>query len=317
MEVDANLEEIMKRQFRNLLGLLLILPILTACGSFNVSFDSESGSEAEPQAAATTAVTATAVPARATATATATTANTISETATSVPPTPEYVVVERLRFRPGATRLAVEGTTGQGVSPRYILGAQTGQAAQISLTSTNDAANYGMTDPNGEPLKRLENEARSMKFEIPTTGDYIISIGAADEDVAYVLTVEIPPVAGQSTAGQSTAGQPTAGQPTEPSPERIQFAAGATAATVEGTANQDGSARYVFWALADQTATIRFVATNSAVSYALTDPSGQPLKRLESEAQSGKFELATTGDYTISISAPASGAQYTLMLEIE
>ena len=297
----------MKRQLRCLLGLFLILPTLTACGSFDISFGRESG----PQAAATTAATTTATVTEAKAIADAASATVMFAPSTATPlpnqPSSEYVIVERLRFRPGATRLAVEGTAAQGVSPRYVLGAQTGQTAQISLTSTNNAANYAVTGPNGQPLKRLENEARAGEFEIPTTGDYLISIGAADDDIVYVLTVEIPPVAAQ----------PTASPPAEASAERIQFEAGATAATVEGTANENASPRYVFWALADQTATIRFTATNDAANYALTGPGGQIIERMDSEAPSGEFELAATGDYVIVIGTPVDGAQYTLTLEIE
>ncbi len=295
----------MTRQLRYLLGLCVILSLLPACGSFNVSF----GNESQPEAAvAATAVGAT------TAVAPATVPTAVQSTAFPPPaqPSPEYVIVERLRFTSGTTRLAVEGTASQELSPRYVLGAQTGQIAQITLTSTNDAANYAITGPNGRLIKRLESEARSIEFEIPTTGDYIISIGAADDDITYVLTVEIPTIASQSATGPSAESPPA-----ESTAERIRFEVGATSATVEGTVNESASTRYVFWALADQTANIRLASTNDAARYSVTDPGGQIIKQMESETRSRGFEISARGDYTIDISAPADSVQYTLTLEIE
>jgi hypothetical protein len=99
--------------------------------------------------------------------------------------------LKRIRFASGATSTTVEGTVTQGVHRRYVFAASKGQTLRIQVTSPSDAVNYGLTDPDGQPIKRVQAEARRGEFELPATGDYVISLAAAVDIAWYTVFVEI------------------------------------------------------------------------------------------------------------------------------
>lgn len=105
--------------------------------------------------------------------------------ATAAPPE-----VERITFARGATSARVSGTAWAGVQPRYVFEARSGQTLRIQVTSPSDAVNYGLTDPDSQPIKRVTQPARRGEFELPATGDYVIRLAAVDR-AAYTVVVEI------------------------------------------------------------------------------------------------------------------------------
>jgi hypothetical protein len=104
--------------------------------------------------------------------------------------TPAPPEVEQIAFARGATSARVSGTAWAGVQPRYEFEARRGQTLRIQVTSSSDAVNYGLTDPDGQPLKRVTQPARRGEFQLPASGDYVISL-AAVERAAYTVVVEI------------------------------------------------------------------------------------------------------------------------------
>lgn len=108
----------------------------------------------------------------------------------SIVSTPTVVPI---RFEAGATQTTVTSYTQEGTFPRYTFEALQGQTARISITSEGDVANWGLTAPDGTPIKRIASEARSAEFELPLTGEYSISIGSPTAGASYQLTLEILP----------------------------------------------------------------------------------------------------------------------------
>jgi hypothetical protein len=106
--------------------------------------------------------------------------------ATAAPP-----AVERITFARGSTSARVEGTARAGVQPRYVFQARKGQTLRIRVTSPTDAVNYGLTAPDGRPIKRVAQRARQGEFELPATGDYVVSLAATEDRATYRVVVEI------------------------------------------------------------------------------------------------------------------------------
>lgn len=98
-------------------------------------------------------------------------------------------------------------------------------------------------------------------------------------------------------------------------PIRISFARGAVSAQVTGSLSANGSVTYAFRALANQPTTITLESADSAANFALTSPSGQPLKRIVNEDRIYELTLPETGDYRLEVQS-VTAVSYTLTLTI-
>ena len=94
---------------------------------------------------------------------------------------------------------------------------------------------------------------------------------------------------------------------TQPSPERIQFAPGASSATVSGRLQNATPTNYVVRALAGQTMRIELLSDNGVADFSLRGASdGRVLKPLESRDSLWTGTLPSTQDYVIQIASLAN-----------
>ncbi len=103
-----------------------------------------------------------------------------------------------------------------------------------------------------------------------------------------------------------------------PSPQRIQFAPGATSATVSGRLQNATPANYLLGALAGQTMRIELLSDNGVADFSLRGASGgQLLKPLEARDSIWTGTLPSTQDYVIQIASLANESPtYQLSVEI-
>lgn len=113
----------------------------------------------------------------------------------TLPPTtaPNPAEPVRISFETGAVSAQVAGTVGDGETAVYLFRASAGQPTTITIESANSAANFGLTSPTGQPLKRLENESRTFELTLPESGDYRLAV-RGETAVAYTLTLTILPL---------------------------------------------------------------------------------------------------------------------------
>ena len=99
--------------------------------------------------------------------------------------------------------------------------------------------------------------------------------------------------------------------------QRIQFAPGASSATLDGSVGNGQGARYVLRALAGQTMSVQLQADNSGIFVIMTRADGILLGS-SGVGQSWSGSLPVTGDYYITIGAPPQqqSANFQLWVEI-
>ena len=100
----------------------------------------------------------------------------------------------RIKFPAGGIAATVTGTVSFPNRFCYVAGARAGQQMTVQITSAGQAANFLITSPDGQPLKRLENEDRTWTGTLPMTGDYLICVATASGTTSYNLTLAIPTV---------------------------------------------------------------------------------------------------------------------------
>jgi len=219
-------------------------------------------------------------------------------TPTPAPPTPTPTVlpdVTRIQFEPGATSAELSGHLGAHGDDLYILWAMAGQTMEVSVTAP-ELVSFSIWGVDGMVLKRYVDEETEWKGVLPTTQDYYIEVVSIAE-TDYTLTVTVHPL------------------PAEP--ERIQFEAGETAATVEGSLEPRASDRYLLRAQAGQSVYVSLSSWNQDVVVGIETADGQMLAQPEVGIRFAALDsLPTTGDYAIVVTSIGGGTDYTLKVMV-
>lgn len=218
---------------------------------------------------------------------------------TAIPPAQPV----RIQFQPGATSAIVRGTVSAPQWASYLLRANAGQEMTVQAQSAGNQVNFAITGvDDGQPYKRLVNEERTFTFSLPRTQDYRIDVAVPAGNVAYELQVEVITPSGPAP---------------QPAPERINFASGATSATVGGNIAAPNRKQYVLRANAGQEMMVDLQSPGNVVNFAITGvEDGQPYKRLENEDRFFSFTLPRNQDYLITLATPADSPDYLLTVTI-
>ena len=157
--------------------------------------------------------------------------------------------IERINFPPGATSVNVSGNLDNGAAKQYVLRASAGQTMAISAAWVAYPYQVSVISPNSQ-LLGVADAGSSWSGTLPVSGDYMLIVqpGVSNARVYYNFVLSIT----GSTAPTATP-QPTTAPPNV---QRIQFAPGATSATVYGTLYPNQQQQYVLRALAGQSMTV-------------------------------------------------------------
>ncbi|RIK43565.1 MAG: hypothetical protein DCC55_05295 [Chloroflexi bacterium] len=229
---------------------------------------------------------------------------------TQASPTPTYTPTPlpppssptRIQFPPGGTSATVSGGVQFPNRVQYVLRALAGQEMTVEIFSPGGQANFAIQGVNdGQPYKRLENEARIFTFRLPATQDYLITIATPGGATNYDLRVTVV----------------TPGPPPPVEPTRIRFPPGGTSATVEGLVRPPQQVQYVLRALAGQEMTVQISSPGNLANFAITGASdGQPYKRLVNEERYYSFRLPITQDYLITVASVAGVVDFILTVTV-
>lgn len=181
-----------------------------------------------------------------------------------------------------------------------------GQRLTISVASDPNQPLIYHTVQRGDTLSAL---ARRYNISVAA----IRAANGLPNDNIYV---------GQRLLIPNSLGYPTSYPTPTPLPvpgrERIQFAPGATSATVRGSVQFPNRREYVLGAQGGQTMRIELISSDASANFAVTGlRDGQPLKRLENSNTVWSGALPITQDYLLQVATPTNGAvTYELYVEI-
>lgn len=102
-------------------------------------------------------------------------------------------VRKRLKFAKGRSAATVSGAVIRGDEDTYIVGARAGQTMRVKITSLEKNAAFTVKDADGNYLQDAgeEDDATNWTGDLPSTGDYEISVGGTRGNATYKLTVSI------------------------------------------------------------------------------------------------------------------------------
>ncbi|MGD2205143.1 MAG: hypothetical protein PVH17_00065 [Anaerolineae bacterium] len=208
----------------------------------------------------------------------------------------------RIEFAPGATSATVTGHVGAHQADLYVLRALEGQIMEVEVDSPAEDVLLEIWGEDGVPLKRHVDGESSWTGELYASQDYFIHVISFGSAADYTLTVTIPPL------GE--------GPEPRPQPQRIQFAPGATSATVTGDVDAYEHDVYVLRALSGQTMTVELISPASDVVLEIWGADGQPLLRHVTGQTTWTGLLHATQDYFIKVVSFGSAVDYTLTVTI-
>jgi hypothetical protein len=201
----------------------------------------------------------------------------------------------RVIFQPGATSAVRTGHLAPGESHRYLLAARAGQIMSVDLVS-EAAAGLAIQGADGLVLKEALDGASQWQGTLPSTQDYYVQISAADRAVDYGLRLTVF--------------------------ARIQFASGATSATVSSPVERLGpegievAGAYVLRAMAGQTMRVTVTSPGSDVLLTITGADGTPLKRYVDGRAEWEGVLPLTQDYYLQPVSAGAAASFTMTVTI-
>jgi hypothetical protein len=193
----------------------------------------------------------------------------------------------RIEFSPGMTSTALSGELALGGVVRYVLRAQAGQLMEANVLSAK-VVQLSVEGEDGTIVKTAEGTP-FFRGILPSSQDYFLVLTGGDEAVSYSLSVIIP--------------------------ERIQFAAGATSAAVEGQLSARGVHYYVLAAQAGQLMEVN-VSPPNAVQTVIYGVDGTVLKSGMGGGSFFRGTLPSTQDYILSLTAGDRDVSYTMNVVI-
>ncbi len=209
---------------------------------------------------------------------------------------------QRIQFPRGATGVTVDGYLGSGQGVRYVLWALAGQTMTIRPWADNSPVFVTIQRANGRLLGSTSG-SQPWQGVLPASGDYYItaSTSGMGRGTNYSLRIDI--VYG-STPDPA------------PRPERIQFATGATSASVSGTLPAFSQKQYLLRALAGQEMSIQSWGSGP---YRYTLQAGDGTRLGETDGGYSLVRtLPSTQDYLITLQTPTdvSPVNYGLLVSV-
>jgi len=205
----------------------------------------------------------------------------------------------RIQFAAGMTSATLQGELEAGGRALYVMQAAEDQHMTVGVTSPNEALVMGVSGADGTVFLPLNAERTDLQIvALPATMDYFIEVVSTGPATDYILVASASALADL--------------------PERIEFEAGETTATVAGTLGAGGDLdSYILRALGGQTITIDAMPEDAPLSVYLQSEDGADFFF----AVEGRLvaELPRTLDYVLSISTPnaAGVTDYELQITIE
>ncbi len=197
----------------------------------------------------------------------------------------------RVNFASGATTKVIEDSLGANEARGYVLGAQKDQVIIAQLSSAASGVKVKITTTTGAALQGSSGQdGKYAMAALPSTQDYVVWVSTGSQAANFSLSVTIP--------------------------ARIQFASGATSASVNGSVGNRLQVSYILWAKAGQTMTVELVGNNVGLTiYGLAD--GQPLVRAESGATTWTGKLPASQDYIIAVVPAVDSLTFTMKVTIK
>jgi len=206
---------------------------------------------------------------------------------TAIPPTPtpqptatSLVPTGSITFAPGTTAGVVQGTLQPGQVVTYTLGALQSQPLTLLMDSPKNDVTLGVFDPNQAVLLDPASKVSAWQLVLPTTGLYTIRVTGGTKAESYTLTVKIPEV--------------------------VNFAPGATSATLNGTTVNGYLYSYSLACSAGQTMTVSLNVPSSTATLDIYGISSGTFLNSLAQANTWSGTLPETQDYVIEV-VPTNG----------
>ncbi len=115
--------------------------------------------------------------------------------AAELPNAPANSDRQRVQFEPGETFAVVESAVVRGTTNQYVLDATQGQMMTVTITSPEQNAVFTLYGPHGQALAGAAEGQDAIRWSgaLPSTGDYIVSVGSTRGNAMYTLNVTIAP----------------------------------------------------------------------------------------------------------------------------
>ncbi|HXF65007.1 MAG TPA: hypothetical protein VNK95_25495 [Caldilineaceae bacterium] len=210
-------------------------------------------------------------------------------------PTPEPGP-ERIRFASGASSASVTGSLASGATKQYVLRALRGQVMSIQSWIGGGPYRFTVQGSNGVHLGSA-NGGETWTGTLPATQDYLIMLQspAGAPPASYSLLVAV------------VYASPTPTPTPAPPLHEIRFPRGATSTTVWGYVDAGWPGRYFLRARRGQVMSVQLSTEHGYAARVSVVTEDGVFLGAAGQGESWSGVLPITGDYYLTVEAPAAG----------
>ncbi|MCP4249513.1 MAG: hypothetical protein GY778_20925, partial [bacterium] len=190
----------------------------------------------------------------------------------------------------GSTSVTYDGDFQAVYIQHYLLTAEEDQPPAVSLQAADEEAFLSPVGADRMPILRAVAGSTGWYGQLPATQDYTLAVVNFGTLPEYRLSITLP--------------------------QRIRFAPGGTAATVQGQVAGDAVFQYVVAAQADQRMTVSLLSARNDDFLTIVGEDGVPMLRSIAEQTDWTGVLRADQDYTIMLVPTGGEATYSLNVRI-
>lgn len=209
-----------------------------------------------------------------------------------------------VKFAKGKTSRSYSDAVVRATSNTYILGASAGQNMNVSISSTEDNAEFRVIAPNGKRIAgSQEDGVTNFNETLPASGNYKIVVTPSRGNATYKINFAISAKEQQSETRETSGGLTTV----------VKFRKGNSGASYENAVIRGERNTYILGAGGGQFMNVSISSVEANADFNIIAPNGQTLA---AETTNWNGQLPMNGKYRIVVASIRGNATYRINFTI-
>ncbi|MGI8668803.1 MAG: hypothetical protein ACR2J3_03035 [Aridibacter sp.] len=214
-------------------------------------------------------------------------------------------ITTAVKFAKGKASRSYSDAVVRATSNTYILGASAGQNMSVSISSTEDNAEFRVIAPNGKRIAGTQEDGvTNFNETLPASGNYKIVVTPSRGNATYKINFAISAKEQQSETRETSGGLTTT----------VKFRKGGSGASYENAVIRGERNTYILGAGGGQFMNVSISSVEANADFSIIAPNGQTLA---AETTNWNGQLPMNGKYRIVVASIRGNATYRINFAVK